>query len=66
MPTYEYYRIVDVTENRTVAESMTLAQAHETVNFYRADYPTHKFEIESYTRNISTVRKGFGRDPDLH
>lgn len=32
--------------------------------FLQADAPTNELEIESYTQ--STVKPGFGRDPDLH
>ena len=59
------YRIIDETTNTVVAESMSSYEhAYETLDFYMLDYPTHKFSIESYSR--SSVRAGFGRDPDLH
>ena len=61
----ELYRIVDVTTDSIVAESVSsYEQAYETLSFYEVDYPTHKFEIETYHR--SSVKSGFGRDPDLH
>ena len=44
------YRIIDCNTNTIVAEHMTHAQARETLGFYQLDYPTHTFEIESYTQ----------------
>jgi hypothetical protein len=59
------YRIIDETTNTIVAESMSSREhAYETLTFYTLDYPTHTFAIESYSR--SSVKPGFGRDPDLH
>jgi hypothetical protein len=60
-----YYRIIDETTNTIVAESISSYEhAFETLGFYQKDYPKNKFSIESYSR--SSVRAGFGRDPDLH
>ena len=43
------YRIIDTSTQQIVAESMTLAQAQQILKFYQLDYPSHTFEIESYT-----------------
>ena len=43
------YRIIDCTDNSTVAEGMQLSQAHETLKFYEQDHPNTQFEIESYS-----------------
>jgi hypothetical protein len=43
------YRIIDTSTQQIVAESMTLAQAQQTLKFYQLDYPSHTFEIEYYT-----------------
>ena len=45
------YRIIDLSTNSIVAEGMTHAQAQQTLKFYQLDYPSHTFEIESYTSN---------------
>ena len=59
------YRIIDETTNTIVAESIsTREHAYDTLSFYQLDYPSHAFTIESYSR--SSVKPGFGRDPDLH
>ena len=59
------YRIYDATDNEILADHIdTYEQAHETLQLYQLQYPHDKLEIESYTR--SSVKPGFGRDPDLH
>ena len=61
-----YYRIIDRDEcGQILANSIPdLVQAQEILHFLKRDYPDADLEIESYTK--STVRPGFGRDPDLH
>ena len=59
------YRIYDHTTQNTLANAIpSLEQANEVLHFLLLDTPTNELEIESYTQ--SPVRKGFGRDPDLH
>ncbi len=59
------YRIYDHTDKNTLANAIpTLEQAVEIVYFLKLNDPNNELEIESYTQ--SPVRKGFGRDPDLH
>ena len=59
------YRIYDATDNEILADGISdYAQAHETVELYRLQYPHNKLEVETYTK--SQVKPGFGRDPDLH
>ena len=58
------YRIIN-SQLETVAnhiDSDRLAQ--EVLDYYRTNYPNDQFEIEAYTK--SSVKPGFGRDPDLH
>lgn len=61
-----YYRIVDTDRTSQILANAIpeLSQAQEILHFLQKDYPDSKFEIESYT--TSSVRSGFGRDPDLH
>ena len=56
------YRIIDH-KHFTVANSLTLEQAHETLEFLRLDNPSERYEIESYT---PPAPWRLGRDPDLH
>ena len=59
------YRIYDHTTQNTIANAIpTQAQAQEVLHFLQADAPGNTLEIEEYTQ--STVKPGFGRDPDLH
>jgi len=58
------YRIIDNTTCEIVAQGMTYEQAEEARHFYGLDYPETTFSIESY--QVSAVKPGFGRDPDLH
>jgi hypothetical protein len=59
------YRVYDRTDDETLADGISdYAQAHETLELYRLQYPYNELEIETYTR--SQVKPGFGRDPDLH
>lgn len=59
------YRIYDHTTKNTLANAIpSHTQAQEVLMFLQADAPTNELEIESYTQ--STVKPGFGRDPDLH
>jgi hypothetical protein len=61
---YNYYRIVDDTDDRIVAQNMSYDQARSTLELYRADYPESKFSIESYAS--ATIHKTLDRDPDLY
>jgi hypothetical protein len=61
---YTLYRIIDDTDNCTVAQNMSYEQARTTIDLYRADYPTSKFSIESYTSE--TFHKTIDVDPDLY
>ena len=58
------YRIYDLDTGETVANGMDTNQAHEMLQMYQLQYPECRFEIESYQQ--SSVKPGFGRDPDLH
>ncbi|MDA7834252.1 hypothetical protein N9A25_00455 [bacterium] len=59
------YRITDLTLDEIVANGMSdIVIAYETLQLLEANEPTHTYHIESYT--TSTVKPGFGRDPDLH
>ena len=64
MSTTTHYRIIDESDNSIVADISNYTQAYETLLLYSQDYPDVKFTIETYT--VSSVRPGFGRDPDLH
>ena len=60
-----YYRIYDHTDCETLADKIGDAQqAQETLVLLQLQYPTNRLEIETYS--VSSVRPGFGRDPDLH
>ena len=61
-----YYRVIDTSKcGQILANSVpTLEQAQEILHFLEKDYPGTKLEIESY--QVSGVKPGFGRDPDLH
>ena len=59
------YRIYDATDNEILADHIdSYEQAHETLQLYLLQYPQNTLEIEQYTK--SSVKPGFGRDPDLH
>jgi hypothetical protein len=59
------YRIYDHTDKNTLANAIpTYDDAYTVLGYLKLDLPTNELEIESYTQ--SPVRKGFGRDPDLH
>jgi len=58
------FRVYDIDSGETVANGMDGRQAQETLQIYQLQYPECRFEIESYQQ--SSVRPGFGRDPDLH
>jgi len=60
-----YYRIYDATQDTIRANRIPeYEMALQTLELLARDYPQNTLELESYTEN--TVRKGFGRDPDLH
>lgn len=60
-----YYRVYDHTSQNTLASGISsLEQATEVLHFLQLEYPHNEIEIESYVR--SSVKSGFGRDPDLH
>jgi hypothetical protein len=59
------YRIYDHTDKNTLANAIpNYEDAYTVLGYLKLDLPTNELEIESYTQ--SPVRKGFGRDPDLH
>lgn len=58
------YRIYDIDSGETVANGLDASQAHEMLQLYQIQYPECRFEIETYQK--SSVKPGFGRDPDLH
>ena len=60
-----YYRIYDHTDQETLADKILDAvQAQETLMLLQLEYPHNDLTIESYS--VSSVKPGFGRDPDLH
>ena len=60
-----YYRIIDVTEDRIVAQGIPSQEEVSTVLYFlEQDHPDSQFEVEAYS--VSRVKPGFGRDPDLH
>ena len=61
-----YYRISDRARcGQILANNIPdLTQAQEILHFLELDYPDCDLEIESY--EVSQVKPGFGRDPDLH
>ena len=60
----EKYRIVIERTGEVIANNMDNVEAHETHHFLQLDHPQEVLVIERYT--VSTVKPGFGRDPDLH
>lgn len=62
----ELYRIVDRNHTSQILANAIpdYAQAQEILHFLQLDHPQSDLEIESYKQ--SSVRAGFGRDPDLH
>ena len=61
----ERYRIVIDRTGEIVANSLNSPQeAQELLHFLQLDHPHETLSIESYP--YSTVKPGFGRDPDLH
>ena len=58
------YRIYDIDSGEIIANSLDANQAHELLQLYQLQYPECRFEIEKYQQ--SSVKPGFGRDPDLH
>ena len=59
------YRIYDHTDKNTLANALSeYDDAYTILSFLKLDLPNNELEIESYTQSL--VRKGFGRDPDLH
>lgn len=60
-----YYRIYDCTDNETLADKLNdLRQAYEVLELLRLQYPNNELTVEDYS--VSSVKPGFGRDPDLH
>lgn len=61
----ERYRIVIERTGETIANSLnSTEEAHELLYFLQLEHPQEDLVIESY--RVSTVKPGFGRDPDLH
>ena len=60
-----YYRIYDVTDNEILADKLNdLRQAYEVLELLRLQYPNNELTVEDY--RYTSVKPGFGRDPDLH
>tara|TARA_E500000331_G_scaffold8118_1_gene7800 strand:- start:66 stop:254 length:189 start_codon:yes stop_codon:yes gene_type:complete len=60
----EKYRIVVERTGETIASMMDNNEAHESYHFLQLDHPQEVLVIERYS--VSTVKPGWGRDPDLH
>ena len=61
----EKYRIVDVDSGEILANSLlNREEADQMIHFLQLDHPKSRLEIERYM--VSSVKPGFGRDPDLH
>jgi len=59
------YRIYDHSDKNTLANGISdYDHAWTILDFLQKDLPNNSLEIEKYTK--STVKPGFGRDPDLH
>ena len=60
------YRIIDTNRcGQILAQGITdYDQAQEVLHFLQLDHPECDLAIESY--QVSSVKPGFGRDPDLH
>ena len=60
-----YYRIYDETDDEILADKLNdLRQAYEVLELLRLQYPNNELTIEDYQH--TSVKPGFGRDPDLH
>lgn len=57
------YRIMD-SSNTMVAEANSPAECDQIIHHLRQQNPYEQYTIEEF--HASSVRSGFGRDPDLH
>lgn len=62
---YSHWHIVDARTKEVVVEKLLdIYQANETLQILKSQNPNTEYEIVE-TKH-STVKPGFGRDPDLH
>ncbi|MBR19729.1 MAG: hypothetical protein CMA64_06240 [Euryarchaeota archaeon] len=57
------YRIVD-SSGKEVADANDMQECEQILHHLREQNPHESYTIENY--EISAVKPGFGRDPDLH
>jgi len=56
--------VIRNSNNNEVVEVDSEAEAHEVIMLLKEQNPHTEYNIE--TREVSHVKPGFGRDPDLH
>jgi hypothetical protein len=62
---YTHWHIIDARTQEVIVEKLIdLYQANETLQILKEQNPHIEYEIISTEH--STVKPGFGRDPDLH
>lgn len=62
---YSHWHIVDTRTKEVVVEKLLdIYQANETLQILKDQNPNTEYEIVETQH--STVKPGFGRDPDLH
>jgi hypothetical protein len=62
---YIHWHIIDATTKEVVVEKLfDLVQANETLQILKTQNPHTEYEIIQTEQ--SSVKPGFGRDPDLH
>jgi len=62
---YTHWHIIDARTKEVVVEKLLdLVQANETLQILQIQNPDTEYEIVETQH--STVKPGFGRDPDLH
>ena len=62
---YTHWHIIDArTKEVVVGKLLDLSQANETLQILQLQNPHAQYEITQTEH--STVKPGFGRDPDLH
>lgn len=62
---YSHWHIVDARTKEVVVEKLLdIYQANETLQILKSQNPNTEYEIVETQH--STVKPGFGRDPDLH
>ncbi len=57
------YRIMDSSDNQ-VAEANSPEECDQIIHHLGEQNPCEQYSVESF--NVSSVKPGFGRDPDLH